>query len=402
MSLNLPDGKPAADWDSAPGAGTTLSEVPDAGSSGAPGALLAAARETGLLAARHARQADTTRRLDPEVVESLVDAGFAEWFVPRRWGGASGSFAELTEAVAAVGEGCASAAWIGSLLAYTARFVGYLPLEGQGEVWEKGPGARVISSLVSSNAVAQPVPGGWRLSGAWTYASGVEFSDWALVAAPVPVEDGKQDRFFAVPRSMYTIEETWFTVGMRATGSHSLLMTDVVVPEHRSFLLADMFAGRNAVSVESCHSMPLFAVNGLTFGAPVLGAARGALRQGGENLTETKGRRSAPGESHQIAYARSAGEIDAAGLLLNRIARTLDRPPVLPEQVVRGTRDASLATDLMVGAVERLFRGSGTRGQADADPLGRMWRDVHAAASHFVLQFEPAALAWTRGTLALA
>jgi two-component flavin-dependent monooxygenase/oxygenase LndZ5 len=366
------------------------------------GGLLSGAGRAGALAARHARQADSTRRLEPTVVEAIVDAGFAGWLVPRRWGGESGSFAELTEAVAVVGEGCASAAWIGSLLAYTARFAAYLPLEGQAEVWAEGPGTRVVSSMVSSDAVAAPVPGGWRLSGTWTYASGVEFSDWALVASPTEAGSAQPDRFFAIPRSAYTIDETWFTVGMRATGSHSLLVSDVFVPEHRSFLLADMFAGRNPASVEPCHALPLYAVNGLTFAVPVLGAARGALRRAGENLTETKGRRSAPGETHQIAYARSAGEIEAAGLLLERIARSLDRAPISSEQVVRGTRDASFATDLLVGAVDRLFRGSGTRGQADADPLPRMWRDVHAAATHFVLQFEPAALAWTRGTLALA
>jgi two-component flavin-dependent monooxygenase/oxygenase LndZ5 len=402
MSVNPPVSAPrsVSPSDLAPQPGTPLAAVPDPATP--PSGLLLAAHAVGELAARHAQDADTSRRLEPEVVDALVAAGFAGWLVPRRWGGAAGSFSELTEAVAKVGEGCASAAWIGSLLAYTARFAAFLPLEGQAEVWEKGAGARVVSSLVSSTATAVVAPGGWRLSGTWTYTSGVDFSDWALVMAPAPVDGAEQDRFFAVPREAYTIEETWFTVGMRATGSHSLVLADVFVPEHRTFPLADVFAGRNAVSVEPCHALPLYAVNGLTFGAPVLGAARGALLRGGEHLAMTKGRRSAPGESHQIAYARSAGEIDAAGLLLERIAAALDRPPLAPGQVARGTRDAALAADLLVGAVDRLYRGSGTRGQAEADPMPRVWRDVHAASSHFVLQFEPAALAWTRGTLALA
>lgn len=371
----------------------------------ASGDLLAAARTAGELAARHAREADTTRRLAPEVAEALVAAGFSGWLVPRRWGGTCGTFAELTEAVAAVGEGCASAAWIGSLLAYTARFAAFLPLEGQAEVWAEGPGTRVVSSLVSPDAAATPVPGGWRLTGRWSYTSGVDFSDWALLAAPVPVDeggrDGKQDRFFAVPRADFAVEETWFTVGMRATGSHTVALDGVFVPTHRTVPLGEVFTGANAVSKEPCHNLPLYAVNGLTFGAPLLGAGRGALRRGAEHLTATKGRRTAPGESHQVAYARSAGEIDAAALLLHRIAAALEHPPVDPAAVLRGTRDAALAADLVVGAVDRLYQGSGTRGQAESDPLQRIWRDVHAAASHFVLQFEPAALAWTRDAVEL-
>src|SRR5207253_3047367 len=55
--------------------------------------LLSAARTVGALAARHAPDADTDRRLRPEVVEAVVDAGFPGHFVPTRWGGRAGTFA---------------------------------------------------------------------------------------------------------------------------------------------------------------------------------------------------------------------------------------------------------------------------------------------------------------------
>ena len=66
---------------------------------------------------------------------------------------------------------------------------------------------------------------------------------------------------------------------------------------------------------------------------------------------------------------------------------------------MRNRRDGALATQLLVGAVDTLFRGGGTRSQSASDPLQRIWRDVNSAASHMVLQFEPAALAFTRGPL---
>lgn len=366
--------------------------------------LVSNAQTVRVIAARHSAAADATRKLHGEVAEALIDAGFGQPFVPKRWGGEAATFAEVTEAVATVGEGCASAAWIGSLLAYTARFAAFLPEEGQAEVWEKGPSASLVSSLVSA-ATAEAADGGWRLSGSWQYVSGVEFSDWALLMAQVVTKEGKQARFFAVPRDRFTIVDSWFTVGMRATGSHTVLVDDVFVPSHRSFLMDDMFAGRNAVSGEPCHSLPLFAVNGLTFSAPILGAVRGALKLSRASLASAAGKgggRPQGSEAREIDHARSAGEIDAAALLLERLASVVDSGQVTGELVLRGSRDAALAVETLVGAADRLFRNSGTRGQSEAEPMQRVWRDVHAASSHMVLQFQPAAIAFTKASLAEA
>lgn len=378
-------------------------DPPPAATAGLRPGVRSDVRAAAALAGLHAQRADTERHLDPEVVEALSAAGFGTWLVPPERGGHGRSFADLTAAVALVGQECASAAWIASLLAYTGRFGGFLPLEGQAELWSGGPGTRVVSSLVSRDAAAPARPGGWQLSGTWTYTSGIEHSDWAFVAAQAAgTGDETQGRFFAVPRAAYRIEPTWHTAGMRATGSHALVLEDVFVPEHRSFPLDELFAGRPLISPEHRYALPLFAVNGLTFAGPVLGAARAALRHGGRNLAPGQGRRLAPGDAQRIAYARSAGEIDAAALLLDRIGAALDTGDVRPARVSQGTRDAALAVNLLTGAVNQLYRAGGTRAQTETDPLNRIWRDVNSAASHFVLQFEPAALAWTDQALATA
>ncbi|MET7430476.1 acyl-CoA dehydrogenase family protein [Streptomyces flaveolus] len=365
-----------------------------------PDTFVSAARAARALAGRDAARADRDRRLSEEVVDALVEAGFARALVPARHGGETTDFATLTEAVATVGEGCASAAWTGSLLAYTARFAAHLPAEGQAEIWADGPDTRLVSSLVSPSATATPADGGWRLAGAWTYASGVEFSDWALVMAPAADVDGRRTaRFFAVPRSAYRIEETWDSVGMRATGSHTLVVEETFVPARRTFLMDDMFAGRNAGSDEPRHAQPLFAVNGLTFAGPVLGAARGALELSARAAAGRTARGTEPSETQLIGHARAAGEIDAAGLLLARAAAAVDAAVADEAVVVRNRRDCALATRLLTGAVDALFRAGGTRSQSAGDPLQRIWRDANSAASHMVLQFEPAALAYARGTL---
>lgn len=139
------------------------------------------------LAADLAEVGEHNRRLDPAVIDAIIEAGFARHFVPQQWGGLSGSFTEASHAVALIGEGCASAAWVASVIAYSGRFASYLPEQAQAEIWADGADHVVTSALVPSGRVEQ-VPGGWQVSGDWLYISGAEIADWALVCGPVPKE----------------------------------------------------------------------------------------------------------------------------------------------------------------------------------------------------------------------
>lgn len=352
--------------------------------------LVGTAAEVAKLAAEQSPVAEAERCLHPDVVQAILDAGFARYFVPSRWGGLAGSFTVASEAVSALGEGCASAAWCASLTASLGRMAAYLPAEGQAEVWQDGPDALIVGALMPVGT-AERVPHGWRLSGLWPYVSIIHFSQWALVCANTTGED-RHARFFLLPRSDYAFTDTWRSVGMRGTGSNTLAVTDVYVPDSRSFARDDLIAGQAPDAVSPCHHAPLKAVNGLSFAAPIMGAARGGLRIWVEEAARRAGR--APGglpAATGSVLGRSSGELDAAWLLLERAAAAADRGQTGPLDIARSTRDCALAADLAVTAVNRLFRASGTSAQQESAPLQRFWRDVNSAASHVVLQFEPAA-----------
>ncbi|MCF6525771.1 hydrolase, partial [Streptomyces sp. JJ36] len=240
--------------------------------------LPARARELAETAARCAADADADRTLAPAVCRGLLDAGFARHFVPERFGGDAGSAAVMLESVAALGEGCTSAAWCASVLAGAARMGVYLPEEGQQELWAAGPDTAVAGALIPRGSATE-VAGGWRITGEWSFTSAVGFSDWALVCALVPGAEGRQEPwFFALPRAAYRVLDTWSAVGMRGTGSDTLQVDNVLVPRHRAFPREAMLAGRAVGSAARCHTVPLRLVSGLLFGAPALGAARAALR----------------------------------------------------------------------------------------------------------------------------
>ncbi|MEU3950493.1 hydrolase [Streptomyces sp. NPDC029526] len=376
--------------------------------------LAQAAHGAARVASAHAEQAEIHRSLAPEVMAALVGAGFARHFVPAAHGGRAGqqtpgtdggSFTALLPAVGALGAVCPSAAWCASIMAGLARMAAFLPEEGRKQLWQDGPDAVIVGS-VSPKGRARHTEGGWLLSGEWPYVSAVSHSDWALVLGLVEQPDGGTERrMFALRRAVYRIERTWSDIGMRGTGSDSLVAEDVFVSTSLTFRAEDLMAGRAPGPAARCHTVPLPVVNGLFFTLPMLGAARGALAQwlalAEKRLHALGPGVPGPGRSlYEETLARSSGEIDAAELLLGRVTALADSgTDVTAKDAARCQRDCALAADLLVGAVERLFRSAGTAGHSEHSPLQRLWRDVHSAAGHVVLQFGPAAMAYAQQVL---
>ncbi|MFF0478265.1 acyl-CoA dehydrogenase family protein [Streptomyces sp. NPDC004284] len=349
-------------------------------------------------AARHAEEAERTGRLHPEVVGAMSDAGLARHFVPRRWGGTAGSFAELLDTVAGVGSACASAGWCSVLFAAHGRLAAHLPAEGQRDLWGDSPDVRIAAAIVPPAGWLAPAPGGWTLSGEWAFASGVEDADWVLLASLDHSGDGAPGyRVLAVPREQVRVRETWDAVGLRATGSHSVVAEAVFVPEHRTFLREALVTGVTGADAAPCHRVPYQLVAALLFAAPALGVARAALDAwtllvGLRRLPD--GRPLADDPTVQQTLARCSAEIDAARLLLEAAAGRADGPTPAPAAAALNQRDASVAVDLLVGVVERLMRTGGARALITGGGLERAWRDIHAIAAHAALQPAPAAAAY--------
>lgn len=348
--------------------------------------LEAAAEKVRILAAQHAAEADRTRELAPEVVEAIREAGFARHFVARGLGGTEGSFAELTRAIVTVGESCPATAWCAALSAYSARFAAHLPQKGHEAIWGDSPDAVVATALMPAGR-ARKTEDGWLLSGKWSYVSGVDFADWLLLCAAVPAPEGPPElRFFAVPRGAYTVHKTWDSIGMRATGSHTVAVDGQPVAEHLSFPRADMLTGRNQGSDADAHNVPFQAVGGLTFIGPVIGATAGALDACVRALA---GKRRTP--ETELLLVRASGRIDAARHLVAENAEVIDERRFTPELMARNERNATFAAEMLVEAVGLLVTAGGSSGLSESLELQRFWRDVTSAASHVALKYETAA-----------
>ncbi|MFC5183728.1 acyl-CoA dehydrogenase family protein [Actinomadura harenae] len=345
------------------------------------------------VAAAHASAAEDERRLSAPVVQAITQAGLARLFVPDGFGGGHGRFADLLHQVSTIAEGCASAGWCASLFASHPRMAAFLPPEGRRDLWGDGPDVLISAGVVPGGTVTRCGPG-WELGGEWGFVSGVDHADWVLVSGWEPGTTERRLRFFAVPRDECGVRDTWFTTGMRGTGSKTVVLDGVAVPAHRSFAQQDVLAGAPDPDPPFLR-VPFRLVNGLTMIAPALGAVRGALHRWTEwvaGKTEMSMGRVVQARDKatvQAALARSATAVDAAELLMGRIARIADSGrEVTPGDVARSHRDYAVVAEYLVEAVERLYRVSGARAQMLGGPVERAWRDVHAATAHAALQFD--------------
>ncbi|MYT28948.1 hydrolase, partial [Streptomyces sp. SID8354] len=71
-------------------------------------------------------------------------------------------------------------------------------------------------------------------------------------------------------------------------------------------------------------------------------------------------------------------------------------PAIDGPATMRSWRDCAMATDILVGVVNRLLRAVGTSGQSTTHPVQRFWRDVNSVAGHQALQLESAAVAYAQ------
>ena len=363
--------------------------------------LIARAREIRPLLERHASQTDSLRRLPDDVVRGLRESGLCRLMVPKRHGGYQTSVRTYIEVMAEVGRGCASTAWVASLVNVCEWLAGLFPDRAQQDVWGANRDAWIAGSL-APNGIAIPVDGGWRVSGKWPWASGSMHSQWVACGIHMENERGEMTNLglSLMPIADVTVEDTWFMVGMKGTGSNTIIAKDAFVPEHRFLPYPPAFQGqyRTEHVDEPVYRVALVPVTVLILAGSQLGAASAALeyvvaKSKTRGITHTTFQRQADSSGFQMLVAEAAMKIDTAYLHALRAADDLDRAadtrrhPDLTERA-RVRMDTALAAKYAREAVELLVQAHGTSSLADHNPLQRLWRDVHVASHHAITEWQ--------------
>ena len=348
-------------------------------------------------------QTEADRSIPRQSAQEFLDAGLARVLMPKQFGGWEMGLRAWVELSAEIATADAAHAWCACMIMHHPHYLAQFPEAAQAEVWRNGPDVAIACTFTPTSKI-DFVEGGYRISCEIPYLSGINHCSRVMVGGMVPRADGPPDwTLFLVPEHAFEIRDTWRTVGMRGTGSNTVIVKDVFVPYEHTLKVTDMRDQKTpgaALHKTAMFNAPWITYATLTFLSPMLGAARGALddyRRWTADRISLFGAPVAKYTSQQVNIARAAANLDAAELLMLRSADAGEMSePVSDEVRARCYRDQARASELIVEAIDTIMKISGAAGFAESSSIQRAWRDVHFASSHVSLNPETSMTAWGR------
>src|SRR4051812_9702836 len=394
---------------------------PDASATAGPGtdsyaALVTRAKALIPKLRERASRTEDLRRLPVETERDLHETGLFRIVQPKRVGGSELDYVALVDCADALGRGDASTAWNFGNLASHHWMLAMFDKRAQDVVWNKDVNALIASSFIFPAGRARRADGGYLLRGRWPFSSGVESSEWNMLASVVSSDDdadGIEYRIFLLNRSDYKINDTWNATGLCGTGSNDVRVADAFVAERMTVAVSDLTGGPtpgSAVNSNALYALPVFSLFPYVLSGVGLGNAQACLDDYVEfarHRASTYNRAKVSDmQTTQIKIAEASAKIDAARLVMrtNCIDAMADaRRGHVPDIAgkTRLRRDGAFSVNLCTDAVSLLFAASGARSLFTSGALQRQFRDAHAVNSHLAFNFDAAGTNYGRVALGL-
>lgn len=348
--------------------------------------------------ARNAAKTELDRRAHAENIDAIADAGLFRLMVPKRYGGYQSDIRTHLDVTAALAGACGGTAWVTALTNVCAWFTGLFPKTAQDEVFGVNPDARVAGVFTPSGDTRREGKG-LVISGKWYWSSGSLHAGWVMVGVLEKDQGGAvTGQYLAlIPRAEINIEDTWFTVGMRGSGSNCIVATDVFVPDHR---LLDVGAAVQSdypteFKDEATYRAAFVPVAALVLIGAQLGIGRAALQYVIEKAPQraiayTSFFKQTDSVEFQVRVAQAAMKIDTAHLHAYRAAADIDNAAASGNKLDYLTRarvraDTGLVATEITQAMDILISAHGAGSFAEASPMQRWWRDSNTAARHAIV-----------------
>jgi alkylation response protein AidB-like acyl-CoA dehydrogenase len=362
------------------------------------------ARDLAPITAQYRDQGEAERKLPAPLAAAMREKGLFSLWLPRNLGGPQVDLETSVQVTEELSRQDGSVGWNSMIAGNTSVLWGYITQEAA-ERCVKGDPNTVLAGTVGGGGdanspgggVATPVEGGYRLTGRWGFASGCHQADW-LVANGRIMENGEVRRTptgaiglfsFMLPIEDCTILDTWYTTGMRGSGSHHFEATDVFVPEERMF---------SSLNPKPYQPGQLFVTPRTTPWAPnIAGVALGIARDAIDTFMEiTKTKPASLNRSslmdretvwHAVGVAEAKWRSGRSFLLdtCREIDRYLHDDLPIPDELVAMSRlAASCASSNSMEIVDSMFTFGGTTSTWSSGRLDRCFRDIHMVTQHGV------------------
>jgi indole-3-acetate monooxygenase len=323
--------------------------------------------------------------------------GLMSAFNPVAAGGIEPSFAEMIETWIEMAWQDGSFGWIGiANLPSSFAAAAYLSDEGFAEVFTAHDNHVTMGGQFFPNGQGTVVDGGYRLSGSWSFGSGIGHSQY-VAAGFLPMDNGEMRwitegvpdmQVAVVPRDDISFNDGWFVQGLKGTGSYDYSAEDVFVPERRTFSLFVRVPRRGT---SSATRMGLMAVTAAGHASWALGVAKSMLDDVQE-LAATKFRMSdmaslASRPTFQKGLAHHVAAWRAARLLVLDAFTTAEAAVASGDELTPALRAdmrvaAVYATDVARSCAEWAHLAAGTSSIREGTRLERAFRDMYTGTQH--------------------
>jgi alkylation response protein AidB-like acyl-CoA dehydrogenase len=346
------------------------------------------------------QKADEARRVSDETVAEFIEAGFHLIGQPTRFGGFGYGQDVICQVSAELSRGCGTAGWLACFFAAHNLIIGLFPEQGQIEVW--GEDSPVLCSTISTAGLLayDNVDGGIRVSGKVRFSSGIDVANWVIIIG--------SSGLILIPKRDYRIEDDWFVMGMKGSGSKAVVLENVFVPDRRIVRPESLatYQTYGAKHYEAIHYRLPFAVWSTTNQTSViLGMTRGLLELFDERIRSRKDPHTTqpaierPG--WQLRFAEAAAEVDAAQALFQSVhddfqAWHVRGGDVSSEERARVRRNIVFTTKLCVQAANRLFDGGDASVVYESNAIQRFFRDIRTAAVSISQVWDEPAIQYSR------
>ena len=354
------------------------------------GDILAAVRAIGPLIEAASPEVDVLNDLPKDLFAALIERDLFRLLLPRDYGGAELAPTDFVRIIEAVGKHDASTAWCLGQNNICSTVAAYLEPDAVREIfrtpkdivaWGPGPGE------------ARAVPGGYRLSGKFSFASGSRNATW--LGAHVPILEANGARRAApggaaitytllFPKSKAQVQDTWQVIGLKGTGSDSYIVADLFVPE--------AFALARSVAVQPRVTGRLYAFTPSTlysssFACLALGIARATQEAFIRDVKHSipRGAKMARGENHvvQAKIGTAEAQLRSARMFLlgsvDKIwAEVRQTGALTSEQNVTIRLATTWAIQTSREVVASLYVAAGAMAIFEANPFEKRFRDIHA------------------------
>ncbi|MDN7247171.1 acyl-CoA dehydrogenase family protein [Planococcus shenhongbingii] len=344
-------------------------------------------------------EVESLRSIPQSTIDELTEAGLLTLLTPKKYGGHELNFRQYLDIVSKIGKGCGSTAWVVTLINVAKWIVSVnFTEEVHDVVFKDNAIANVCGVFEARKCEVEKVEGGYLIKeGMWGFASGSNHSDYFFLGFPQVNENGEVEglRAALIPRKDVNVLDDWHTISMRGTGSNSITVKNVFVPENWTTSLSNAVVGQYpAVHLQdqALYNSAFVPVAALVLLAPGLGLSAAAKEVFLEKLPNRKiqytshNSQAEAGITH-LQLAEAVMKMETASLLAYRVADEIDKWAAAGKFMdfdgrVQARVDCAYANRLNCEAVDIIFSLAGGSAISQSNLLSIIMKDSKTPPQH--------------------